>query len=73
MSKHIMGIDQYGQTYHDLGPHPRKALLELFGRKRAEKIYVDTKTETKHVGYVVAGLWVRLYEVSEWKTSAGPA
>jgi hypothetical protein len=34
----IMGIDQYGQTYHGLQPHPRKALLERLGRKKASKM-----------------------------------
>lgn len=62
-----MAIDQFGNAYHDIGPHPRKALLERFGRKRAKKMYVDTKSgESKHVGYIIAGRWLRLYFVSDW-------
>ena len=64
----IMGIDQYGTTYHDLGRYPRKALLERLGRKSANKMYVDNKDgESVHVGYVIGGLWVRLYTVNPWE------
>ena len=61
-----MGIDQYGQTYHGLG-HPRKDLLKLFGHKHADKMYQDTKEGTKHVGYIIAGLWIELFEVTPWR------
>ena len=57
-----MAIDQYGQTYHGLS-HPRKDLLNRFDRKHAERIYIDRKGETYHVGYVITGLWLTLYEV----------
>jgi len=40
-----MGIDQYGQTYHDLGKYPRKGLLEKLGGGKASKMYVDKRTD----------------------------
>lgn len=66
----IMGIDQYGDTWHDLGPHPRKTLLERLGRSSAAKMYRDTKSGTKHVGYIIAGRWIRLYRLTEWNGGA---
>lgn len=32
-----MGRDQYGTAFHDLGAHPRKALLAKLGRSHAER------------------------------------
>lgn len=62
-----MGIDQYGQHYDSLGQYPRKALLEQLHCKHADKMYVDTKSgETKHIGYIISGLWIRIFNVSEW-------
>ena len=55
-----MAIDQYGNTYHNLGQYPRKALLERLNAKRASKMYVG---DSIHVGYVISGLWLNLYEV----------
>jgi hypothetical protein len=71
MEKNFMAIDQYGHTYHGLGPAPRKALLEKLGRKHAAKMYVDRKEgPPKHVGYIVAGLWLTLYEVIRFERPA---
>jgi hypothetical protein len=65
-----MGIDQYGNTYHGLGEYPRKTLLERLGRSHADKMYVDKKDgSTVHIGYIIAGLWIRLYSVQEWKAA----
>jgi len=65
-----MGIDQYGNTYHGLGKYPRKALLERLGRSHADKMYVDKKDgSTVHIGYIISGLWIRLYSVQEWKAA----
>jgi len=62
--KTYMGIDQAGQTFHDLGPHPRKALMLLLGKKSASKMYVDGKDgKIYHTGYVIGRNWVTLYEV----------
>lgn len=65
----FMAKDQFGETYHMPNVrHPRKALLDLFDRKHAEKMYVDTKTgQTKHVGYIIAGHWLSVYEVHEFE------
>jgi hypothetical protein len=62
MKKQYMGIDQYGQTYHRLN-HPRKDLLDRLGYKGAQKIYQDATEGARHVGYVIGGLWISLYEV----------
>ena len=63
-----LGIDQYGQHYILKGKHPRKALMDRLGATHAEKMYVDTHScEAQHIGYVVRGLWVNLYAISEWQ------
>lgn len=47
---------------------PRQQLLEKCCRKHADKFYVDTKDgKTKHIGYIVAGGWYRIYEVHDWQ------
>lgn len=61
--KTFMAIDQYGQTYHDLGPHPRKALLDRLGYHKADKMYQDTTSGPLHCGYVIGKLWLDVYEV----------
>ena len=67
MKRGYMAVDQYGQTYHGL-EHPRKDLLERLGRRHADKIYCDTTSgKTRHVGYIIAGLWLEVFAVSTWK------
>ena len=62
--KNYMAIDQYGHTYHDLGPHPRKALIEKTGNSHTSKMYTYRKgSGATHIGYVVGQLWCTLYEV----------
>jgi len=62
--KNIMGIDQYGQTYHNPGKYPRKELLNRLGYKKADKIYKDKKdSSVVHCGYVIGRNWITLYEV----------
>lgn len=62
-----MARDQYGRTYHDLGAHPRRALLRIFGRKHADKMYQDRKSGPPlHTGYVIAGHWLTVYTVTPW-------
>ena len=64
MSKQHMAIDQNGTTYHDLGPHPRKGLMDEFGLKSARRIYMDDKAgKTHHVGWVVGQHWCNVFEV----------
>ncbi len=55
--------DQYNGVHVIYGKHPRKALLELFGKSKASKMYRDDdKGNSKHIGYVIGGLWLRLYK-----------
>ena len=66
-----MGRDQYGHTYHDLGQHPRKTLCERLGRRHVAKMYVDKRDGgTAHVGYVIGGRWITLYQVEAWERGA---
>jgi hypothetical protein len=58
-----MGIDQYGRAEHDLGPHPRAELLRRLDRKRAERMYVDTKHGARHIGWIIGGRWFTVYRV----------
>lgn len=63
----FMGIDQYGQHYK-INKHPRKELLEQLGRQHASKMYVDTVSgKVRHAGYIIAGLWIDIYRVCEWR------
>jgi len=65
--KTTMAIDQHGMTYHDLGQHPRKVLLERLSRKHASKMYRDANGKSWHIGYVIGGLWLTVLTVSPWK------
>lgn len=66
--KRVIGVDQYGQHYTDLGRFPRKALLEQLYSSNAQKMYIDDKDgEARHIGYIIAGLWISLYFIEEWK------
>lgn len=63
-----MGLDQYGNTWHSLGPFPRKALLDRLGYKRAERIYCDRSApggarETEHVGWKIGPHWITVLRV----------
>lgn len=65
----FLAIDQYGQHY-TIKKHPRKELLEHFGATHADKMYCDTKDgKTKHVGYIISGLWLEVYSVNEWRAA----
>lgn len=58
-----MAIDQYGQTFHGL-KHPRKDLLDRLCQSHADKMYQDGPDgQPVHIGYVIGGLWLRLYKV----------
>ena len=62
-----IGIDQCG-THYIIQKHPRKELLKQLGRKFAQKMYVDDKEgNPKHIGYIIAGLWIRIYRVFPFK------
>lgn len=70
--KAYMAIDQYGQTYHiGFTKYPRQWLLNHFGRKSARKIYHDTLDgHTYHVGWIIGGLWLSVYEVKPMREAA---
>jgi len=66
-AENTIAIDQYGQTYHSLGCHPRKALLQIFGLTKCNKMYIDTKDgKPRHIGYIMAGLWLSIYTIKRW-------
>lgn len=61
-NKQHFGIDQYGNTYFNLGKHPRKELMERIGSKHITKMWRDYDDgSSKHIGYVVGGLWIELF------------
>lgn len=67
----FMAVDQHGQTFHNLGQHPRKELLARLDRTKAEKMYIDQRNGTAfHVGYVIAKHWLTLYEVKRMERKA---
>ena len=62
----MIGIDQYGSVYPNLGPYPRKALMQRIGIKHVERMYIDKNDgTTAHVGYVIGGCWISLYTAWE--------
>jgi hypothetical protein len=61
-----MGMDQFGNTYHDLGKHPRKELLMRLGAKHADKMYNDGPDGPRHIGYVIRRLWITIFKVEFW-------
>ena len=64
--KMFLGVDQYGHCYPFL-IHPRKELIEKIGVSHVSKMYVDKKSgEIAHVGYVIGGLWVELFEMNRF-------
>lgn len=67
-TKTYMAVDQYGTTHHNLGPHPRKELLGRHYRQHASKMYRDLNDGTvAHVGYIIAGHWFELFEVTPFR------
>lgn len=53
-----MAIDQYGTTYHNLGPHPRKALLERICWVRADAM---PQLSTRQFAVLCFVVWIALY------------
>ena len=65
-----LGIDQYGQHY-EIDKYPRKELLAKLGAARADKIYCDSRGgKMPHVGYLISGLWIDVYQVYPFKEAA---
>ena len=65
--KAYMAIDQHGQTFHGL-THPRKELCERLRCNHADRMLtVDRNGKNLHVGYVIGGLWLTLFEVTPYR------
>lgn len=60
----FIAFDQYGNHFQ-IKKHPRKELLERFDRSHAEKMYTDTANGSKHIGYVIAGHWLRVWKLQD--------
>jgi len=61
--KAYMAIDQNGRTWHGL-VNPRKDLCRRLARSHADRMFKEMPDGTVcHVGYVIGGLWLTLYEV----------
>lgn len=60
-----IALDQYGNHF-SIKKHPRKELLEHFGRQHADKLYHDNLLtgETEHIGYVIDGHWLSVFRLS---------
>jgi hypothetical protein len=64
----FLAVDQYNQKHLLKTKFPRKELLGIFGTTSARKIYQDDKSgQSYHAGYLIRGLWLTLYRVSEFK------
>lgn len=64
-----IAIDQYGEHYR-IEKYPRKELCEIFGTSHADKMYTDKKDgSTVHVGYVIAGHWLKVFNITPWEQS----
>ena len=62
-----LGIDQLGNHY-TIKKHPRKELMWQLGSTHASKMYRDNKDKSiTEVGYVIAGRWIDIYRVCNWK------
>ena len=68
-----MATDQHGNTYHIPDEHPRKWLLNLFRRQHAAKMYVDLVAGgSRHVGWIIAGHWLKVFRVAPLTESNSP-
>jgi len=64
----FLAVDQYNQKHLLKTKFPRKELLEIFGATSARKIYQDDKSgQSYHIGYLIQGIWLTLYKVSEFR------
>jgi hypothetical protein len=63
-----MGRDQWGNTFHIGNNPPRKWLCDHLCRQHVEKMFIDkTDGTVAHIGYIIAGHWIRLYEVKAFE------
>ena len=56
----------------DARKHPRGQLLRELGISSARNVYIDGNDgKPQHIGYIAAGEWWTIYEVSEWQGRGG--
>lgn len=78
----MLVVDQYGSSFSIAGKHPRKEILEHLRSSHAQKMFIDVRAGDKlfedHVGYIVGGLWLKLYTIQRisrreqsWSSSRG--
>ena len=68
-----MATDQYGNTYHIPSEHPRKWLMEHLNCQHAAKMHVDlVDGGTRHVGWIIAGHWLKVFRVAPLTESDSP-
>jgi hypothetical protein len=65
----FLAIDQAGQVYR-IAKHPRKELCQMLGVQHASKMYRDTADGPKHVGYVIGGHWLEVFDATPWRRPA---
>ena len=61
--------DQHGTTrFLPIDKPIRKQLLEYFHRQHCAKMFVDLVAGgSRHVGYIIAGHWIRVQVVCNWR------
>lgn len=70
-AKNYMAVDQHGRTFHNLGPHPRKELMERMNTSHATRMYVTREGKTFHIGWVIGELCLTVYEVVPMEVEVG--
>ena len=61
-TKQRIFIDQFDRIHR---VYTIKELKDRVGRTKAYKMYRDTKSGTKHIGYVVGDYWLTEYQTVE--------
>lgn len=66
MLTHIARDCETNETLHLFTEDPKKELLEMFDRKTADPIYVDSGDgdETFQTGWTIANRWLEVYAVT---------
>ena len=57
-----LGIGHNGEKFM-IKKFPRNELMEQLSASSAKKMYVDNNQRNQHVGYVISGIWIEVYEV----------
>lgn len=69
MLTHIARDCQTNETLHLFTAHPRKELLGMLGKSRAERMFVDSKSRNKtfQTGWIIGGRWFEIYSVTQMR------